>query len=69
MNHPPVHAFLAHPSALMALLGFVLLLAPLVLIHEAGHYLVARACGVGGRGGAAGGGGDRHSKPRGPLNR
>ena len=31
----------------MALLGFVLLLAPLVLIHEAGHYLVARACGVG----------------------
>ena len=31
----------------MALLGFALLLAPLVLIHEAGHYLVARACGVG----------------------
>ncbi len=31
----------------MAVLGFALLLAPLVLIHEAGHYLVARACGVG----------------------
>ena len=44
--HPAVHAFLAHPSMLMALVGFVALLAPLVLIHEAGHYLVARACGV-----------------------
>ncbi len=47
MGHPPVHAFLAHPSIVMALVGFVALLAPLVLIHEAGHYLVARACGVG----------------------
>ena len=47
MGHPPVHAFLAHPSMLMAFIGFALLLAPLVLIHEAGHYLVARACGVG----------------------
>ena len=45
--HPAGHAFLAHPSMLMALVGFVALLAPLVLIHEAGHYLVARACGVG----------------------
>ena len=47
MGHPPVHAFLAHPSMAMMVLGFILLLAPLVLIHEAGHYLVARACGVG----------------------
>lgn len=41
-----IHPALAHPSVLMNVLGFVLLLAPLVLLHEAGHYLVARACGV-----------------------
>jgi regulator of sigma E protease len=40
------HPILAHPSLLMTIAGFLLLLAPLVLLHEAGHYLVARLCGV-----------------------
>jgi len=38
---------MAHtPSFLMMILGFVLLLGPLVVVHEMGHYLVARWCGV-----------------------
>ena len=37
---------LASPSLLMTLFAFLLLLAPLVVIHELGHYLVARWCGV-----------------------
>ena len=34
------------PSILVMILGFVLLLGPLVVIHELGHYLVGRWCGV-----------------------
>jgi len=34
------------PSILFILLAFALLLAPLVVIHELGHYLVGRWCGV-----------------------
>jgi regulator of sigma E protease len=32
--------------AVMAVLGFLLLIGPLVVLHELGHYLVARWCGV-----------------------
>lgn len=38
MNHSP--------SLLVMIVGFVLLLGPLVVIHELGHYLVGRWCGV-----------------------
>ncbi|MEO6718486.1 MAG: RIP metalloprotease RseP [Novosphingobium sp.] len=37
---------LQSPSILLTLFAFLLLLAPLVVIHELGHYLVARWCGV-----------------------
>ncbi len=37
---------LQSPGFLMALLGFLLLLGPLVLAHELGHYLVGRWFGV-----------------------
>ena len=35
-----------HPGFLMYVLGFILLLGPLVTIHELGHYLVGRWFGV-----------------------
>jgi regulator of sigma E protease len=34
------------PSLLVTLIGFVLVLGPLVLVHELGHYLVGRLFGV-----------------------
>ena len=34
------------PSILVTIIGFVLLLGPLVVIHELGHYGVGRWCGV-----------------------
>jgi regulator of sigma E protease len=34
------------PGILMAVLGFLLVLGPLVLVHELGHYLVGRLFGV-----------------------
>ena len=37
---------IAHPTLPMMILAFVLLLGPLVLVHELGHYLVGRWCGV-----------------------
>lgn len=35
-----------HPSILMTIVAFGLLLGPLVTVHELGHYLVGRWCGV-----------------------
>jgi regulator of sigma E protease len=35
-----------HPGFLTSLLGFLLVLGPLVFLHELGHYLVGRWCGV-----------------------
>ncbi len=35
------------PSVLLMVVAFVLLLAPLVVVHELGHYLVGRWCGIG----------------------
>ncbi len=35
-----------HPSAALYLIGFVGLFGPLVIIHEFGHYIVGRMCGV-----------------------
>ncbi|HWU02062.1 MAG TPA: RIP metalloprotease RseP [Novosphingobium sp.] len=37
---------MGHPSLLMTVAAFLLLLGPLVLVHELGHYLVGRWCGV-----------------------
>ena len=34
------------PPVWQAILGFLLLLGPLVTVHELGHYLVGRWCGV-----------------------
>ena len=33
-------------SLLYTILAFLLALGPLIVLHELGHYLVARACGV-----------------------
>jgi regulator of sigma E protease len=38
MPTPPLH----DPGILVTLLAFVLVLGPLVFIHELGHYLVGR---------------------------
>jgi len=35
-----------YPSVWLSILGFLLLLGPLVTVHELGHYLVGRWCGV-----------------------
>ena len=35
-----------HPSAILYLIGFIGLFGPLVIIHEFGHYIVGRLCGV-----------------------
>jgi regulator of sigma E protease len=35
-----------HPSLALTVLAFLLMLGPLVLLHELGHYLVGRWCGV-----------------------
>jgi regulator of sigma E protease len=35
-----------HPSFVLTVLAFLLMLGPLVLLHELGHYLVGRWCGV-----------------------
>lgn len=37
---------MAQPTILMTILAFALMLGPLVLVHELGHYLVGRWCGV-----------------------
>ena len=36
----------AQPSLFWYVLGFVLVVGPLIFVHELGHYLVGRACGV-----------------------
>ncbi|MBU6269074.1 MAG: RIP metalloprotease RseP [Sphingomonadales bacterium] len=42
-----MHAPLLHsPSLLVTVAAFLLMLAPLIVLHELGHYLVARWCGV-----------------------
>ncbi|MEO5972394.1 MAG: site-2 protease family protein, partial [Sphingomicrobium sp.] len=38
---------LAQPPLWFILVAFVAALGPLVFIHELGHYLVARWCGIG----------------------
>jgi regulator of sigma E protease len=35
-----------HPSLALTILAFALMLGPLILLHELGHYLVGRLCGV-----------------------
>ena len=35
-----------NPGLIITILGFLLLLGPLVFVHELGHYLVGRWCGV-----------------------
>jgi len=40
------HAAFAHPSVIVTVLAFLLMLGPLVVLHELGHYLVGRWCGV-----------------------
>ncbi|MDE2403347.1 MAG: RIP metalloprotease RseP [Sphingomonadales bacterium] len=37
---------LQSPSLLLTVAAFLLMLAPLIVLHELGHYLVARLCGV-----------------------
>ena len=37
---------LPSPSILMMVLAFLLVLGPLVLVHELGHYLVGRWFGI-----------------------
>jgi len=42
-----MHPALLHtPSLLVTVAAFLLMLAPLIVLHELGHYLVARWCGV-----------------------
>jgi regulator of sigma E protease len=36
----------AHPGFLFTILSFLLVIGPLIFVHELGHYLVGRACGV-----------------------
>ncbi|HEY1605149.1 MAG TPA: M50 family metallopeptidase [Allosphingosinicella sp.] len=36
----------AQPGFLWTILSFVLVIGPLIFVHELGHYLVGRACGV-----------------------
>jgi regulator of sigma E protease len=36
----------AQPGILWTILSFVLVIGPLIFVHELGHYLVGRACGV-----------------------
>ena len=38
--------FLHAPSLLLTLAAFLLMLAPLIVLHELGHYIVGRLCGV-----------------------
>jgi len=41
--HPPL---MHSPSLLLTVVAFLLMLAPLIVLHELGHYLVARLCGI-----------------------
>lgn len=43
---PPMTPMLPSPSLPLTLLAFLLLLGPLVILHELGHYWVGRLCGV-----------------------
>ena len=38
---------LPSPGLLFTIISFLLVIGPLVFVHELGHYLVARWCGIG----------------------